>query len=238
MILSVPSYVIPGTYAENLRFLADKDEVRGVELLFYFWDAETRNLLARESAEIQSLEGRFRFTAHLPDQVGPEHREILEATASFVRSYVAHPPRETSALPAFAVLVDSWREDFGDRFFLENVRLETFEPAREALPDMPLCVDAGHLLMEGRDPASYIAGLLEEGRRVGELHLHGLAGGSDHRPFDGSAPWLADLAPFLGQFQGVAEVELFAWEEARVALDAIREVSGRTRTFVAEKETA
>ena len=228
MILSVPSYVIPGTYAENLRFLADKPDVRGVELLFYFWDDETRRLLDRESKEIRSFDGRFRFTAHLPDRVGPEHRVVLEATEAFARSWVVHPPRETSEIPAFAGLVDEWRSRFGDRFFLENVRLPTFEAARRTLPDIPLCVDAGHLMMGGKDPASFVADLLAEGRRVEEIHLHGLSGGKDHRPFVRGAAWLRDLAPFLRSFEGVAEIELFAWDEAAEALDAIRAVTGES----------
>jgi len=238
MILSVPSYVIPGTYAENLRFLADKREIAGVELLFYFWDAETRDLLARESEEIHSFDGRFRFTAHLPDQVGREHREILEATASFVRSYIVHPPREPDALPAFVRLMDDWRSRFGDRFFLENVCLDSFERARKAIPDMPLCVDEGHLLMEGRDPAAFIAGLLEEGRRVEELHLHGIVDGSDHKPFDAEASWLPGIAPFLRSFQGVTEIELFAWEEAEAALNALRAIVEPAPDLRIGKETA
>ena len=63
MVLSIPSYVIPGTYVENLRFLADKPSVQGVELLFYFWDAETQGLLAREEDEIRSLSERFLATS-------------------------------------------------------------------------------------------------------------------------------------------------------------------------------
>ncbi len=225
MIPSVPSYVIPGTYAENLRFLRDKPQVRGVELLFYFWDGETRALLEREKAEIRSMDGRFRYTAHLPDQVDPGHREILELTAGFARSWVVHPPAGPDGLAAFADLLERWRSDFGDRFFLENVRREAFERTRAALPDMPLCVDAGHLLMEGENPAAVLAGLLEEGRRIEELHLHGLSDGSDHRAFGEDAPWLADLAPFLRTFPGVAEIELFSWEEAEAALEAVRKAA-------------
>ena len=55
MILSVPSYVIPGTYAENLRFLVEKPEVDGVELLFYMYDEEIRSLMMEEIADIRQL---------------------------------------------------------------------------------------------------------------------------------------------------------------------------------------
>jgi len=46
--LSVPSFVIPGTYLENVLFLEDFAEIRAVELLFYLYDPETRELLIRE----------------------------------------------------------------------------------------------------------------------------------------------------------------------------------------------
>ncbi len=222
MILSVPSYVIPGTYAENLRFLADKPEVEGVELLFYLWDAGVAELLAREAAEIRSFTRRFRFTAHLPDRLGPKHRDILDGIEGFARSFVVHPPGDLDGLAAFADLIQGWRGEYGDRFFLENIRLDSFERALAALPDIPLCVDAGHILAEGADPADRIALWTGAGRRVEELHLHGLSGGSDHRPFGAGTPWLRDLAPYLAGFDGVVEIELFDWEDARTALAAVR----------------
>ena len=222
MILSVPSYVIPGTYAENLRFLEDKPEVDGVELLFYLWDAEVSDLLDRELDEIRSFAGRFWFTAHLPDRLRPEHRALLDRIADPARSFVVHPPSDLDGLEPFADLLGVWRGEYGDRFFLENLRSEPFERALRVLPDIPLCVDAGHLLAEGGDPSEYIARLKSAGRRIEELHLHGLSGGADHRPFDGEAPWLRDLAPFLAGFPGVAEIELFDWEEARTAMAAVR----------------
>lgn len=224
MILSVPSYVIPGTYAENLRFLADKADVAGVELLFYFWDAQTLELISRETPEILSLAGRFRYTAHLPDRIGPEHGEILKAVGGFAASFVAHPPKDPEALPEFAALLERWRGDYGDRFYLENTRVDSFDRARKALPDIPLCVDLGHLQMEGVDPAAFVRDLEEEGRSIAELHLHGLSGETDHSPFGADAPWLIDLAPFLRRFDGVAEIELFDWREAAAAIRAIREV--------------
>lgn len=222
MILSVPSYVIPGTYAENLRFLADKPEVDGVELLFYLWDAEVADLLNREHSEIRSFMDRFRFTAHLPDRILPEHRILLDRIADTVRSFVVHPPADLDGLGPFADLLGAWRSEFGDRFYLENLRTGPFERALRILSDIPLCVDAGHILAEGGDPAERIARLRSAGRRMEELHLHGLSGGADHKPFGDGASWLRDLAPFLAGFDGVAEIELFDWEEARTALAAVR----------------
>ena len=69
MTLSVPSYVIPGTYAENLRFLADKTAVDGVELLFYLYDEEVRTLMLAEIAEIRQFRSRFAYTVHMIDSM-------------------------------------------------------------------------------------------------------------------------------------------------------------------------
>lgn len=241
MILSVPSYVIPGTYAENLRFLADKPEVEGVELLFYLWDAEVAGLLDRELAEIRSFMDRFRFTAHLPDRILPEHRVLLDRIADTARSFVVHPPSDLDGMAPFADLLSAWRSEFGDRFFLENLRSESFGRVLRVLPDIPLCVDAGHILAEGGDPAQLLARLRSAGRRIEELHLHGLSGDADHRPFGEGASWLRDLAPFLAGFDGVAEIELFDWEEVRTALAAVRraaEAAAGPRSGIPERAAA
>lgn len=225
MILSVPSYVVPGTYAENLRFLADKPEVEGVELLFYLWDLEVEDLLDRELAEIRSYSDRFRFTAHLPDRIRPEHRAVLDRIGDTARSFVVHPPADLDGIEPFADLLGHWRDEFGDRFFLENLRTAPFERARGSLPDIPLCVDVGHILAEGGDPSDRIVRLESEGCRIEEFHLHGLAEGRDHGPFGDQAPWLQDLAPRLAGFPGVVEIELFDWEQARSALAAVRKAA-------------
>ena len=73
-ILTVPSWVIPGTYADNLRFLSDKKEIEGVELLFFLYDDEIKAQLDSEWEEICRYKERFIFTAHLPESLLPPHR--------------------------------------------------------------------------------------------------------------------------------------------------------------------
>jgi hypothetical protein len=84
--LSVPSWVIPGTYAENLRFLETKEEVRGVELLFYLYNGEVKAELDREWEGIRGCKERFVFTAHLPDEFSPSHEELVVRLAPLVRT--------------------------------------------------------------------------------------------------------------------------------------------------------
>jgi sugar phosphate isomerase/epimerase len=227
MILSVPSYVIPGTYAENLRFLADKTEVDGVELLFFMYDEEVRTLMLAEIDEIRQFRSRFSYTVHMPDSIAPEHADIIEATQDIAGSYVIHPPREDAGLAAFASLMDDWRGRYGkDAFILENTRVARFDAAEAVLKDSryglpPVCVDIGHLRMEAHDPMAWLAA---KTGRVAELHLHGFDGKSDHVPFGADESWLADLLPYLHGFAGVVELELFAWDQLQAVIPILRPV--------------
>jgi sugar phosphate isomerase/epimerase len=225
MILSVPSYVIPGTYAENLRFLADKAGVDGVELLFFMYDEEIRTLMLAEIDEIRQFSSRFAYTVHMPDSIFPQHEDIIEATRDIAGSYVIHPPREDAGLDAFVRLMDDWRGRYGrDAFILENTRVARFNAAEAVLEESryglpPVCVDIGHLRMEGFDPMAWLE---TKSGRVAELHLHGFDGKSDHVPFRADEPWLSDLLPYLHGFAGVLELELFAWDQLQAVIPILR----------------
>ncbi|MBN2875792.1 MAG: AP endonuclease [Spirochaetales bacterium] len=222
--LSVPSYVLPGTYLENLRFIDGTGAVGNVELLFFMYDDDTRSLMRAEIAGIASYATRFGFTVHMPDTVAPEHEEILEATASFASAFVIHPPREDAGIPGFVRLLDEWRGRYGaDAFLLENTVLGRFEPAEAALASSTfgpprLCADVGHLRAEGVDPAPWIATRAD---RIAELHVHGYDGAKDHTIFSEGERWIADLEPFARSFEGVIEVELFSWPEVQPALEIL-----------------
>ncbi len=217
MTLSVPSYVIPGTYAENVRFLDGVAEVRGVELLFYLFDGETRDLFARERPAIEPYRGRFSFSAHLPDPLLPEHEEVLRLTAGLASRYVLHPP-EGEAGP-FIRTVDDWCRRHGEIFLLENLIGRDFPALARHWPRLPVCLDTGHLLLSG----GTIGRFLEEyGERIGEIHLHGVQDGRDHRSFEPGEDWFGELVPFLRGFRGTLELEVFSMAEVRAILAALR----------------
>ena len=226
MIVSVPSYVVPGTYAENLRFLSDKVEVDGVELLFFMYDEEVRALMLAEIAEIRQFRSRFSYTVHMPDTIAVEHEDIIEATRDIADAYVIHPPREDAGLEGFARLMDDWRSRYGkDAFILENTRLARFDAAEAVLGGSafglpPVCADIGHLRMEGHDPMAWLE---TKAGRIAELHLHGFDGCNDHVPFGPDEPWLASLLPYLHGFTGVVELELFAWEQLQSVIPILRQ---------------
>jgi len=223
--ISVPSYVIPGTYLENIRFIAEHTDIRNVELLFFMYDEDTRALMRAEMPQLKAAGSGLGFTVHMPDEIAASHEEILEATADCASSFVIHPPRHDQDIPAFLGLFDEWRLRYSaSRFLLENTRLDRFMPADAAFRDSKLglpglCADIGHLRMEGADPVAWVT---ERADRIAELHVHGFDGIKDHVTFGADEPWLAALAPFASTFGGIVELEMFTWPELEPAIAALR----------------
>ncbi|MDR2484442.1 MAG: TIM barrel protein [Treponema sp.] len=228
MHLTVPSWVIPGTYLENLRFLEDKSEINGVELLFFFYDAEVQALLDAEWTGIREYGRRFTFTVHLPDTLSPAHEDLITRLLPLARHYVLHPyPQERAETQER--LIGSWAERFGShRFLMENTypgRLETILPGLPA--GMGVCMDTGHLLLEGKNPAIFFK---RYGDRIREIHLHGLDREKaaedrrlpDHRPLRSGDPWLRELAPELAGFTGIINLEVFSWEEVLAGIAVLK----------------
>ena len=174
MRLTVPSWVIPGTYLENLTFLQGQPAVKGVELLFFFYDRETQSLLQKEWKGILALRNRFSFTAHLPEPLRSLHEELVEQTLPLTEHYIFHPGPPEDA-PALAGLIASWMNRFDrgkHRFLVENTRPGRFEALLAYLPDEAgICMDTGHLLLEGKEPGAFYRRFKE---RIQEIHLHGL----------------------------------------------------------------
>ena len=224
-IITVPSWVIPGTYLENLCFLAPKPEITGVELLFFFYNQETRALLEQEWAGIAGYASRFVFTAHLPDTLAPEHGALVERLLPLVRHCVLHPGKKPFTQ---AQLINTWLDRFGpDRFVLENTYPEKLDAILSLLPpETKICMDCGHLLLENERPCRFFTRHRE---RIREIHLHGIdreravADGrlADHRPLREDAPWYRELAPCLKDFDGIVNLEVFSWEEVSQSLGVL-----------------
>jgi len=221
MEVSVPSWVIPGTYAENLRFLQDKRMISSVELLFFLYDDEVRAQLHAELDAIKDFAGRFSYTVHLPDNLTAEHEELIELLAPLARFFVVHPPKKDGT--GLEAHVDRWITRYGPRFVVENTRTDRFEAFQPLVPQAGICMDAGHLVLEGKNPAAFAG---RWNGRIGEIHLHGvnekaaLGDGRlpDHRRLTGVEVWLTELEPFLRSFTGTLNIEVFSWEEAEPTL--------------------
>ena len=128
--------------------------------------------MIRESEGLAARRGRFSFSVHMPDDLKPEHAEILELTRGLAERYILHPP--PSGDGEFLRLVDRWRAEYGELFLLENLVGRSFEALAAGLPDLPLCLDTGHLLLNGGGIGDFLE---RHGSRIGEIHLHGVQAG-------------------------------------------------------------
>jgi hypothetical protein len=232
---SVPSWVIPGTYAENLRFIAEQPEINGVELLFFMYDGEIKREFDAEFEEIKSFAGRFVFTAHLPDVLMICHEELVETLSPLVRHFIVHPGK-AETVDAQAALINRWAEKYGTAaaplFLAENTTPGFLEKIIPLLsPGVGLCMDTGHLLLEGRSPAEYFSRC---GTGIVEIHLHGIDREKaaidgllpDHRPLKEDAPWLRELFPVIENFNGVINLEVFSWKDVAQSIAAIKRIGG------------
>jgi len=231
MRISVPSWVIPGTYAENLSFLSEQQDIDTVELLFFLYDGETRALLDAEWDLIRSFASRFRFTAHLPDKLDASHEELVERLSPLVDHFIVHPSPAQDAeklAKTLSAWIGAYERDRKNRFLLENIHPGRLEALMPLLPDCGLCLDTGHLLLQQGNPANFFK---HNAARIGEMRLHTLdeaaakADGRlrDHRSLKPGEAWLESLVPHLRSFEGVVNLEVFSWTEAERSLTTLRE---------------
>ena len=233
MRLVVPSWLVPGGWLENVEVAAGLGWASGIELLFFSFEGEDRELFLSERDRIinAAARGGLSLSVHLPDPLLPAHCELVELLAPAAECFVVHPPRRDEA-DGWRALLSVLRRRHGDRFLLEYTGAEAFASAEETLPGLPLCADTGRLLVEGMDPASWIAQRVE---RIREVHLHGAeaageaAGDTvsprDHRVFSGREPWLSALRPFLSDWAGRIELEVFSLAKVEAARTALKELA-------------
>ncbi|MBA7534173.1 hypothetical protein ES705_26419 [subsurface metagenome] len=216
MIISVPSYVIPGSYYENVKFIDRYKAVKSIELLFFFFDSETRELFKREKESIKAYTGRFSFTVHMPEHLTFEHIEIIELTRDLAARYILHLPETNTA--EFMGELERWRARYGDIFLIENLIHLHNENHLKQDPTLPVCCDTGHLLLSGKDINDF---LQNYETRIQEIHLHGVIDGKDHKVFNPKESWFIELIPFLQKFQGVVNLEVFSIKEVEEILNIL-----------------
>ncbi|GAB1481446.1 hypothetical protein MASR2M78_02610 [Treponema sp.] len=230
MNIAVPSWVIPGTYVENLGLLAAQEAINTVELLFFIYDEETRSLLNSEWDRIGDFSERFHFTAHLPDKLQEGHEELVERLNPLVDHFIIHPPIAEKAEKSASLLsswIDRYDQDRKQRFLLENIHPGRLEALLPLLPEAGICLDTGHLLLQEGSPSAFFA---QGGSRIGEIHLHGLDTSAaardgrlaDHRSLQEDMNWLHDFLPQLGSFAGVINLEVFSWAEAERSIQTLK----------------
>lgn len=229
----VPSYQLPGTWLFNVEKLAGLPWIGGIELLFFSFDSEAREIFAREAEAIQCRADRFSFSLHLPDPLMPDDEALIELTEPFVELFVFHPcgpnvaDRGASSgdggaegAGAWAAMIEGFRARHGrEKFAMEYTGAQRFAESLRLLPDIALCADTGCLLREGLDPAHWISARAD---RVREIHLHAARNGKDHLPLSGGEPWLCELAPFLCRSDWRVNFETFSLENTQASYEAFK----------------
>lgn len=228
MKISVPSYVIPGTYAENVRYLADKDIVGGIELLFFMYDDDCRELFLKEIDVVKEHSTRFEYTLHMPDFVLPEHESIIEMVDDFVEGYVIHPPaipylqegesytkEQAERIESFSRLMEEWIGRYGRKFRIENLIRRDMRSIADRVDALDICLDSGHCEMRNESPYELFKSYK---KRVKEIHFHGIVedGGTkkDHQGrFYQAFDFQKDYGRILKEYSGLLNLEVFSWKD-------------------------
>ncbi|HON88733.1 MAG TPA: cobamide remodeling phosphodiesterase CbiR [Spirochaetia bacterium] len=220
--ISVPSYVIPGTWLENIRFLKNRSDIHAVELLLFLWNETIRSEFLSELEAIKQLKNRFIFTLHLPESDYAILTEIIELTHTFVSSYCVHPPPDSTESCTFAASLATLEQQFQRPIVLENTTMSKLERLLDCYLDMKpsihpgLCMDTAHLLKEGIAPIDFIA---QYGQFIKTIHLNDFRGNKEHKPISFQSDWLIPCIPFFKQFSGIIEFELFSINEIDISLN-------------------
>ena len=241
--LAAPSWVKPGSAAENVVFLAGfPQEVQEVALCFFETKAATPSLIRELGAAISHLP--LRRHVHLPadlpwrdvDEVNRALLGIMDAIAPGGHiSAVLHPPLEGDISGLLASVSRAWAA--GGRF-ASDILLENIAGVDLAalLPDMEehgfsVCLDVGHALAFRQEGLLDVPGLME---RVRLLHLHApgsMPGRPDaHRPLSELRPrqeCVVAKALLRAPQDATLVIEVFDWQGYRESLPVLARLLSR-----------
>ncbi len=230
MTIAAPSWQVPGAWLENLDALADIDWIGGVELLLFSYDRDARRDFEAERGRIAAYAGRFSFSLHLPDPLGPAALDLVAATESFVGLYIFHP--HSAAGDEWAPIVETLRDSYGgSRFAMEYTGAGDFSrgmarlsrarraPTAAQPPSPGICADTGRLALDGVDPAGWIR---DRATSIAELHLHAARGGKDHFPLGAEDSWLPAVASEAKARDWRVVLETFSLERTLASYDRLK----------------
>ena len=231
--LACPSFVYPAGYIENVVRLAPF--VDEIQLLFF--ESHPQSIptpeLIRELADI-AADQRITYNVHLPSDIYPGHperterrraadvgRHFLERCAPLAPStFTLHLNRNPVDLPPLPV--EQWQAhltDTLDRMLppdlnRRQISVETLDyPFEQVAPvvvaaDCSICMDMGHLMVHDVDISAFFARWKE---RISIVHLHGVAGQTDHLPLPRLSEGRAQaVLTILQSFAGVVTVEVYS----------------------------
>jgi sugar phosphate isomerase/epimerase len=230
------SFIFPADYVPNARRLAPFfDEI---ELLFFEAGALPPRHVIAELAAIGAAE-ELGYNVHLPTDVSigdPDPRHRAQAVDALRRACDHAAPLQPSTFTLHvpdrrAVALDAWREQV--RRGLAELATAVGDPARISVEtiDYPLerigdliadlglsvCVDVGHLLLRGEDPAAVAAHFAPA---VAIVHLHAAAGGRDHLALDRlPEAAAAQVLKLLADCHGIVSLEVFSREALAASME-------------------
>jgi hypothetical protein len=231
--LACPSFVYPAGYIENVVHLAPF--VDEIQLLFF--ESRPQSMptpaLIRELADIAADEG-ITYNVHLPADLFPGHpdpverrraadvgRQFLERCTPLAPStFTLHLNRNPTDLPPLHL--EQWQAHLADTLDRmlppdidrRHISVETLDyPFEQVAPlvaaaGCSICMDMGHLMVHDVDIKAFFARWQE---RITVVHLHGVAGKTDHLPL----PCLSEermqaVLTILQAFSGVVGVEVYS----------------------------
>ena len=231
--LACPSFVYPAGYLENVVHLAPF--VDEIQLLFF--ESRPQSMptpeLIRELADVAADEC-ITYNVHLPSDLFPGHpdrdqrrratdvgRQYLERCAPLAPStYTLHLNRNPVDLPPLPV--EQWQAHLADTLDRmlppdldrRQISVETLDyPFEQVAPvvvaaDCAICMDMGHLMVHDVDISAFFACWKE---RITVVHLHGVAGQTDHLPLPRLSEGRAQaVLTILKSFAGVVTVEVYS----------------------------
>jgi sugar phosphate isomerase/epimerase len=235
--LGTTSYVYPADLLANVEQLAG--HVQDIELVL-FESVDAGNLPdAATVARLAALAAThgFTYTVHFPidrklGSDNPAERAdlmlqmlaIIDALQPLQpHAYILH--LEGVAADAAPARIAVWQHDVSSALTqilssgidprllaVENLGFpfDWCAPLIEAF-DLSVCVDTGHLWLQGLDAAEHFR---RWAPRTRVIHLHGEAGGRDHISLARTdADRLAGFLSHLGDYQGVVTLEVFSYED-------------------------
>ena len=204
-----PSYILPvreDNLLANVNFLKERLDL--VQLLYFGRDHLDEVMSPRIIRGLRAFreDSGIAYTVHLPADLGLLNRQgsrgdavdvierVMDATAPLgVEGYVLHldlfdacvktPAPGTEERAPFRDSLAAIAARLGERaslVFIENIGYDLAAFGDLVLESpFPVCMDAGHLYLNGHDADAFLRLF---GARIRQVHLHGVAGGRDHRP--------------------------------------------------------
>ncbi|ABR30717.1 xylose isomerase [Thermosipho melanesiensis] len=162
MKLGSTSWLIPGTYLENVEIVADK--VDFVELLVFTWDRETERILKYEEKGLLELSKKYglEYNVHLPTDCVfnvESAFEFFECSNLNISNYILHP------IDGIDVFMDK-----SEKILIENLK-------EDILIHKKTVFDIGHHLLGMNVTNDFL-------RNAKEYHVMGVVDGIDHKRLD------------------------------------------------------